>query len=380
MESAKKVISNIVGSGNDNDTTTGTTTRTTGTGATDTIGTSHNTGITGTHPTDTRTYDTNTSSRGTGAGAYDASSSTAATHHTTPSSLTGTHGAPTVHDIITEKGVESGHSHEGGLHHGHQGTQEFGTGQYQGGSHQTAGGAPTFGGSQTLGGTQTVGGTTHQHHQGQHHHEGTGNQQFGTTTGTTGTTHQHHEGAHHHEGTQQFGTTTTQQHHEGGQHLEGESTSHHEGGKKHHVPIPGLHKDHSKDKESGASSESDRNVQSPDQGPDPALVGDRSGGVKLTGTAEPGSHSAVFGLTPDGHKETKTSHKSTPPVPADQLGKGHHHKAERNDDSSRAPTGQGVSEQLHRPETGPKGLERTDPAPGAPGSDPKPGAGTASFA
>jgi len=36
----------------------------------------------------------------------------------------------------------------------------------------------------------------------------------------------------------------------------------------------------------------------------------------LTGTGEPGSHSALFGLTPDGKKGTETSSGSGPPVAA----------------------------------------------------------------
>ena len=65
------------------------------------------------------------------------------------------------------------------------------------------------------------------------------------------------------------------------------------------------------------SSASDpRHVQSPQQGPDPALVGDAKAHPKLTGSGADGSHSAVFGLTPDGHKHDDTAHGATPVVPA----------------------------------------------------------------
>lgn len=48
------------------------------------------------------------------------------------------------------------------------------------------------------------------------------------------------------------------------------------------------------------------------KGIDPAIE-ELNPDKKLTGTAQPGSHSALFGLTPDGHKETESSSKTTAP-------------------------------------------------------------------
>jgi hypothetical protein len=50
------------------------------------------------------------------------------------------------------------------------------------------------------------------------------------------------------------------------------------------------------------------------KGEDPNVVENKS--KKLTGTAAPGSHSALFGLTPDGHKEQDVDYGSTKPKPA----------------------------------------------------------------
>ncbi|EXJ86255.1 hypothetical protein A1O1_06625 [Capronia coronata CBS 617.96] len=185
-----------------------------------------------------------------------------------------------------------------------------------------------------------------------------------TSNGGEGT-HSHVGGAHH--------TAGTHHHQEGSEFRSGtqqyEGTKHHDGSHHHEGP-----------RHSGTPSEPDRaDVQTPHQGRDPALVGEPAGtGTgKLTGTAEPGSHSAVFGLTPDGHRETKTSPYSTAPVPASSLGRHSANKAGHNDTSSRAPMGAGVHEQMNRPDNGPKGLERTDPAPAHPGSGSKAGSGTA---
>lgn len=148
------------------------------------------------------------------------------------------------------------------------------------------------------------------------------------------------------------------------------SSSHH----KHHHLLP--HKSDKSDSKEDIDPVAAK--EGPQPGPDPALVGDVKT-TKLTGSGTDGSHSAVFGLTPDGHKHTDTTHGSTPIKPAHSA-KTTVSKEERgdaNDDSSRAPTGQGVSEQLHKDDRGPKGLERTDPAPvdhDASG-DGKPGAG-----
>lgn len=50
------------------------------------------------------------------------------------------------------------------------------------------------------------------------------------------------------------------------------------------------------------------------KGSEPGVVEEKS--KKLTGTAAPGSHSALFGLTPDGHRETNIDYSSTKPTPA----------------------------------------------------------------
>ncbi|OAP54302.1 hypothetical protein AYL99_11403 [Fonsecaea erecta] len=120
-------------------------------------------------------------------------------------------------------------------------------------------------------------------------------------------------------------------------------------------------------------------VQSPKQGADPALVGDPNPTEKLSGNAAPGSHSAVFGLTPDGKKVSDTSHGSSAPKPAhsSETAVGGGKKDADSDTSSRA-TGSGeVGEQMQKAgaDQGEKGLQRTDPAPQPAGSDGKPGAG-----
>lgn len=134
---------------------------------------------------------------------------------------------------------------------------------------------------------------------------------------------------------------------------------------------------------SAKSSDSDlTKVQSPDQGPDPALVGDPDANpknTKMTGTGTDGSHSAVFGLTPDGHTHDDTTHGATPVKPAhsDETTVSSKKKsADAANDNARA--GGGVNEQLDQAEAQPgkKGLERTDPTPAGAGTDSgKPGAG-----
>ncbi|KAH0843227.1 hypothetical protein AYO21_03520 [Fonsecaea monophora] len=129
----------------------------------------------------------------------------------------------------------------------------------------------------------------------------------------------------------------------------------------------------------GSSHKVDR-VQSPEQGPDPALVGEPNPTDKLSGTAAPGSHSAVFGLTPDGKKVSDTSHGSSAPKPAHstETAVGGGKKEGGGSDTGSRATGSGeVGEQMHKvgADQGAKGLERTDPAPEPAGSDGKPGAG-----
>jgi hypothetical protein len=102
------------------------------------------------------------------------------------------------------------------------------------------------------------------------------------------------------------------------------------------------------------------------KGQDPSVVDDK--GRKLTGTGAPGSHSALFGLTPDGHKETDVDHNSSKPRPADS-GDG---ATSSGDTGSRAPTGSGVHEQLDDPRVGEKGHgdndTTTDESAGKPGA------------
>ncbi len=113
-----------------------------------------------------------------------------------------------------------------------------------------------------------------------------------------------------------------------------------------------------------------KRVQSPDQGQDPAVVGEMppGGHIKLTGTAEPGSHSALFGLTPDGKKSTETSSGSGAPHAAHSTDSavGGGRETTEGDTGSRAPTGgEELKEQFNKAETdtSSKGLERTEPAP-----------------
>lgn len=103
-----------------------------------------------------------------------------------------------------------------------------------------------------------------------------------------------------------------------------------------------------------------------EKGEDPNVVERRS--RKLTGTAAPGSHSALFGLTPDGHKEQEVDHGSTKPKPAHSkedstaasgdgatfTGKSRD-VTSSGDTGSRAPEGSGVQEQLNDPRLAQKG-------------------------
>jgi len=147
--------------------------------------------------------------------------------------------------------------------------------------------------------------------------------------------------------------------------------------KSHHIHNPLHHNSH----ESGsddASNAPTSDHQNASQGPDPALVGDANPEKKLTGSGVDGSHSAFFGLTPDGHKHEDTSHVTTAPKPAhgDKGKSDKSDKNDKNDDGSRAPTGNSeIKEQMNAPDTGAKGLERKEPAPTEASSDGKPGAG-----
>lgn len=84
---------------------------------------------------------------------------------------------------------------------------------------------------------------------------------------------------------------------------------------------------------------------------------------KLSGTGAPGSHSALFGLTPDGHKESTAEDGSSKPQPAHSsedstaasgdgatfTGKSRDGTSSTGDTGSRAPEGSGVQEQLNDP-------------------------------
>lgn len=102
----------------------------------------------------------------------------------------------------------------------------------------------------------------------------------------------------------------------------------------------------------------------------------------MVGQGAPGSHSAVFGLTPDGKKHDDSSHGTAPVRPAHSeettLGKKSVVGASGPDSGGDAVSGGrgGVSDQVDAPDTGKKGLERTDPAPiSESNSAGKPGAG-----
>ena len=149
--------------------------------------------------------------------------------------------------------------------------------------------------------------------------------------------------------------------------------------KSHHGLQNLLH--HKKSPESSSDQVNDSSsssLQNPTQGRDPAVIGDDH--KKLTGTAAPGSHSAVFGLTPTGEKITDTDSSTTAPKPANSFAKSKSRgdsAGEGDTSSGTAAGGEGLSEQMHNPrDQGPKGLERTDPVTSMQNSDSdKPGAG-----
>jgi len=114
-------------------------------------------------------------------------------------------------------------------------------------------------------------------------------------------------------------------------------------------------------------------------GADPALVGDPNPKDKLVGTGAPGSHSAVFGLTPDGKANTDTAKGSGPPKPAHskETAIGGGQQSSEGDTGSRAPAGNSeVSEQLHKTGTDQetKGGQNPGQAPLAADGDLKAGA------
>ena len=105
------------------------------------------------------------------------------------------------------------------------------------------------------------------------------------------------------------------------------------------------------------------------KGEDPALVGDDNPNKKLTGTGQPGSHSAVFGLTPDGTVNTDTSSKTTKPVAAHSkdTAVGGGKESTEGDAGSRAREGnpEELKNQMQEStrDAGQSGGGREDPAP-----------------
>ena len=116
----------------------------------------------------------------------------------------------------------------------------------------------------------------------------------------------------------------------------------------------------------GSKTVGDENDAGYEKGKDSNVVENKS--KKLTGTAAPGSHSALFGLTPDGHKEQEVDYDSTKPKPAHSeedstaasgdgatfTGKSRD-VTSSGDTGSRAPEGSGVQEQLNDPRLAQKG-------------------------
>jgi len=115
------------------------------------------------------------------------------------------------------------------------------------------------------------------------------------------------------------------------------------------------------------------------QGRDPNTEGPDH--PKMTGTGAPGSHSAVFGLTPDGNKDDNTNSDSNPVKPAhskeaevggEASGGGSYSK---EDQGSRGVTGDGVADQMHDPKVG-ESAHGGDNQQAISGSGDKAGSGT----
>lgn len=285
-----------------------------------------------------------------------------------------TSGSAFAHDATTLGSGGSSGTHSQGEYS--SGTTQQGSGYGTGATQQSGGygtGATQESGGYGTGATQQSGGygtgaTQHDVGHGSH----TTQQGEGYGTGAT-----HQQGIRDNQTTQQgvHDTQSTQQHGEHDSH-----SKHHDSGHKgHHIPNP-LHRNKGDDTESGTTGSSDH-LQNSSQGRDPAVVGDDSTSKKLTGTGVPGSHSAVFGLTPDGKTHNETTNESGPVVPASELGKPHKKDDkdkvnEKNDTSSRAPDSAGVAEQMHKHDTEPKGLQRKEPMDIDSTDSTKPGAGS----
>ena len=100
-----------------------------------------------------------------------------------------------------------------------------------------------------------------------------------------------------------------------------------------------------------------------EDGHDPSLVGpEDTHTMKLTGSGEPGSHSAVFGLTPDGKKHDETTGTTTAPKAAhtqEEKATGGGSIPKDSDDStvssSNQARGGGVADQMNDPQVAEKG-------------------------
>lgn len=98
------------------------------------------------------------------------------------------------------------------------------------------------------------------------------------------------------------------------------------------------------------TSSSDDVQHAESQGRDPNTEGPDH--PKMTGTGQPGSHSAFFGLTPDGSKDENTQASTTPVKPAHSKETSNSETASgggtytEDDVGSRGVTGAGVADQV----------------------------------
>ncbi|KAK5221771.1 hypothetical protein LTR72_006026 [Exophiala xenobiotica] len=358
MESVKHTISNIMGKDKD-----------------DTTSSTH-----GTHGT----HDVSSTSTGTGP-------------TTTGSTATGgyEHGATSTGSNLTGSTATGGYEH-GAAQTGSKFTGSTGDETFEHGGHAPIHDSVTQGRDTEHQSSQTMGhgsGLEHQSHQPTT--QGTGFEQqsgsgYGSTLGTdsqyqsnpTTTTHgtdsQYQAPAH--EATSHGERDIHQQAQHAHQEHQAQQTTSHSSESTEHKSHHGLQNLLHHNKSPASSSDqvdesSSSHHQNSSQGRDPAVI-DKGNEKKLTGTGVPGSHSAVFGLTPTGEKITDTDSTTTAPRPAHS--KSRDETAGGGDNSSRAPAGgEKLTEQMHNPrDQGPKGLERTDPVSGVETSDSsKPGAG-----
>jgi len=132
--------------------------------------------------------------------------------------------------------------------------------------------------------------------------------------------------------------------------------------------------------EAEAAAAVDKVDKEAEKGPDPALVGEPNPTAKLTGTGAPGSHSAYFGLTPDGSKIKETSSKTTAPVAAHTKDSAMGGGKENPDTETGSRSTEGnseVADQMQKVDTDNANTaqQRNDPAPLKGEDDEKPGAG-----